>query len=298
MTFMLCPRDQLIATIAGVQAQNKGLTQPERSLILKTEGPYELIRQVFEEDLLNIDREAPLEAAAKALEDWENAGYDVIPIFDDRYPHRLRQVHDAPGLIFSEGSQKPSDRGVSVVGSRTATISEARAAADVARCLVDLGVTVVSGLALGIDATAHEATLSQGGRTVAVIGTGLDQTYPTQHAKLRERISRSGQIITQFFPDTPVAKRNFPMRNATMSGYCGATIVIAAGENSGTKHQARAAIGHGRALILTPSVVAKTTWGKEYVDKHQALIAKSPQEAADLAHEALLRTEQINDIFV
>ena len=295
----MCSSDQaLIATIAGVQTQVDGITSPMKSLTLKTDGPEALLDQIFTNDGLFTDphKNTALQVAAKQLAQWKLENYDIIPIFDERYPQQLRQIHEAPGLIFSTGTICPDDLAVSVVGSRNAGPKELKAASDIAEQLAAEGITVVSGLARGIDAAAHESALRVGGRTVAVMGTGIDQTYPAEHNNLRQRIeSQQGQIITQFFPGSTTAKHNFPMRNATMSGYGVATIVIAASEKSGTRHQARAAIGHGRALILTPGVVRNTSWGRKYVEKGDAYVAESPEQAVCYALEVFEKNQNISD---
>lgn len=198
---MCSSNEALIATIAGIQAQVDGITSPMKSLTLKTDGPEALLDQVFTDGLFtDPHRNSALQTAEEHLAQWKSENYDVIPIFDDRYPQQLRQIHEAPGLIFSTGTIYPDDLAVSVIGSRNAGPAELKAASDVAERLVAKGVTVVSGLAQGIDATAHKSALRAGGRTVAVMGTGIDRTYPTEHRDLRRRIeSQGGQIITQFF---------------------------------------------------------------------------------------------------
>lgn len=297
---MCSSNEALIATIAGIQAQVNGITSPMKSLTLKTDGPEALLDQVFTDGLFtDPHRNSALQTAEEHLAQWKSENYDVIPIFDDRYPQQLRQIHEAPGLIFSTGTIYPDDLAVSVIGSRNAGPAELKAASDVAERLVAKGVTVVSGLAQGIDATAHKSALRVGGRTVAVMGTGIDRTYPTDHRDLRRRIeSQGGQIITQFFPGSTIAKYNFPLRNATMSGYGVATIVISASEKSGTRHQARAAIGHGRTLILTPGVVRNTSWGREYAAKGDAYVAESPEKAVCYALEVFEKNQNISNEFL
>ena len=235
--------------------------------------------------------------AAADLNDWVAAGYTVTSLLDDAYPVYLAGVHQAPALLFSQGQLIPDDNGVSVVGSRTPTGPERQAAADVANGLVEAGLTVVSGMASGIDTAAHEAALAAGGRTVALIGTGLDHTYPAENRGLRRRIEATGLVASQFFPDMPGSQKTFPMRNVTMSGYGRATIVIAAGEHSGTRHQARTAISHSRGLILTPAVADRTTWGRKLVDDGRARVAHSPAEAVELAQGIIAIAELGSGLF-
>jgi DNA processing protein len=128
-------------------------------------------------------------------------------------------------------------------------------------------VTVVAGLAAGIDTAAHRAALDSGGRTVAVIGTGINKTYPAANRDLHGEIAQRGLLLSQFWPDAPAHKHTFLMRNATMSGYGQATIVVEAGEQSGARAQARMAIGHGRPVILTDAVVDRNEWAKALIGR-------------------------------
>ncbi|MCB0879575.1 MAG: DNA-processing protein DprA, partial [Thermoleophilia bacterium] len=137
----------------------------------------------------------------------------------------------------------------------------------VARTLVEAGYMVLSGLARGIDRAAHEATLDAGGRTVAVMGTGIDRMYPAEHKQLAERIVASGgALISQFEPGASGARHTFPMRNATMSGLALATVVVEAGETSGAKVQALAGLKHGSGVFLLRSLYETQEWARELVD--------------------------------
>ncbi|MBB5075865.1 DNA protecting protein DprA [Nonomuraea endophytica] len=133
-----------------------------------------------------------------------------------------------PPILFTKGTPAEDTRAIAVVGTRQASEQGLRTASAVARDLALVGVTVVSGLAKGIDAAAHRAALEAGGRTVAVIGTGIDQSYPAENRALQRQISRDGLLLSQFWPDAPPSQRNFPMRNAVMSGYAAATVVVEA----------------------------------------------------------------------
>jgi DNA processing protein len=145
----------------------------------------------------------------------------------------------------------------------------------VARELVSRHITVVSGLAHGIDTAAHRATLAAGGRTVAVIGTGINKVYPAENRDLQEEIASRGLVLSQFLPDTPPQKHHFPMRNATMSGYGLATVVVEAGEHSGARGQARIAVEHGRPVILTDAVVRDNEWAQALLGRPGVHVAAS-----------------------
>ena len=142
---MRSSEEALIATIAGLRTRAKNVTLPVKSLILKTRGPEALLDEVFGLGLLDPRKEAALAEAAADLHNWQSTGYEIIPIYDERYPQQLWQVHEAPGLIFSSGTVQPDDRAVSVVGSRNADAAALQAARDVCQQLASHGITVVSG---------------------------------------------------------------------------------------------------------------------------------------------------------
>ena len=272
----------LIGIIAAVQAKSS-LSQPARVDILLTQGLDALLEEIFGNTLIHPERDTALEQAERDLSAWRENGYQVTSILDPTYPHHLAGVHEAPAVLFSVGALNAADNGVSVVGSRHASSGQLQAAQDIATALVHHGLTVVSGLAAGIDAAAHTAALAAGGRTVAVMGTGLDHTYPAAHRTLRQRIESTGLVISQFFPHQTGSRASFPLRNAVMSGYGRATIVVGATEKSGTRHQAKAAVGHSRGLILTPQVATQTSWGRDYVDAGLAQMARGPEDAVEIA---------------
>jgi DNA processing protein len=190
-------------------------------------------------------------------------------------------------VLFTRGTLVADERAVSVVGSRAASDAGLRLARTVASALVERGITVLSGLAAGVDTAAHRAALDAGGRTVAVIGTGINQSYPVANRRLQELIADNGLVVSQFWPDTPPTKQTFPMRNATMSAYGRATIVVEAGEKSGARIQARLAVAHGRPVILTDSVVHGTTWGNELVGKPGVTWARDVDGIVSHAVEAV-----------
>lgn len=206
-------------------------------------------------------RERALDDAAAQLTVWRDRGLRYVTVLEETYPRRLRDIVETPPFLFYEGNLRSEDEGMSVVGSRNASPSGLVLAADVARFLVSEGLTVIAGLAAGIDTAAHRAALDSGGRTTAFIGTGITRSYPAANAALQREIATRGLVLSQFYPDGPPTKQTFPMRNASMSGYGLATIVIEAGENSGTRIQARKAMEHGRPVILTSDVAKSTGWG-------------------------------------
>ena len=224
----------------------------------------------------------PLEAAAGLISRSADHGWRLLSILDDDYPARLRGIHQAPPVLFTRGTLVPDDMAVSVVGSRQASSRGLGIAARVARELAARGVTVLGGLALGIDTAAHRAALEAGGRTVCVIGTGIGRVYPAQNRDLQEEIAARGLVLSQFWPDAPPQRHNFLMRNATMSGYGLATVVVEAGEQSGSRAQARIAVEHGRPVILTSLVVERNDWARALVGRPGVHVAGRLQAVLDV----------------
>lgn len=211
-----------------------------------------------------------LSAALADVTSWLEAGHDMHSVLDDSYPTLLRQIFDRPPLVFVHGSWRPDVdwRSVSVVGTRRASLDGLGRARKLSRELVDAGFTVVSGLARGIDTAAHTAALAAGGRTIAVLGAGLEHTYPPENRDLARQIEGgAGALVSQFFPHQSPARWTFPMRNAVMSGLSLATVVVEASSTSGAKLQARLALRHGRAVFLLRSLLAAHSWARDYVEE-------------------------------
>jgi DNA processing protein len=219
-----------------------------------------------------------LEAIANEIAAWGRAGLLLLTVLDAAYPENLRAVHDRPPLIFVAGGLQQADaRSIAVVGTRAASERGVAQAGSIAEHLVDSGYTVVSGLAAGIDTAAHSAALARGGRTVAVIGTGLRRSYPPENAALQRRIASECAVISQFWPDAPPNKRSFPMRNAVMSGFALATVVVEASQTSGSRIQARLALEHGRPVFLLESLL-ELQWARECANRPGAHVVGEPRE--------------------
>jgi DNA processing protein len=203
----------------------------------------------------------------------------LVTVLEPDYPPNLRAVHDRPPMVFISGDLTREDaNAVAVVGARKATaagISHARA---IAQHLVDKNFTVVSGLAAGIDTAAHTAALSRGGRTVAVIGTGLARSYPPQNRALQQQIATRCAVVSQFWPDAPPSKRSFPMRNAVMSGIALATVVVEASHTSGARTQTRLALAHGRPVFLHRTLVDRQPWAQETATRPGTHVIDDPDQ--------------------
>lgn len=237
---------------------------------------------------------AEFDQAMLDVKEWANAGWRMVGILDDAYPARLREIHQAPPFLFAAGTLLPDDRAIAVVGSRKASPRSLDIASSIAAALASEHVTVLSGLAVGIDAAAHTAALEAGGRTVAIIGTGIAKQYPAVNRALQAEIERRGLVLSQFWPDAPPQKHNFLMRNAVMSGYGRATVVVEAGEQSGARAQARMAVEHGRPVILTDHVVAANEWAKSLVERPGVSVAGSMAAVMDHIHRVLDRENKVD----
>lgn len=195
--------------------------------------------------------------ALRDAERAQSAGATLLHTEDENYPALLAQVHGAPTLLFVLGSidvlHLPQ---LALVGSRNASASGLELAQEFASALAQHGLTITSGLALGIDGAAHRAALQVGGTTVAVIATGIDEVYPRRHERLAQDIVASGgAIITEFAPQTAPTAQNFPRRNRIISGLSLGTLVIEASVQSGSLITARYASEQGREVFALPGSV-------------------------------------------
>jgi DNA processing protein len=223
-----------------------------------------------------------IDAATADLRAWEAEGIEVVTVLDEDYPLNLRTVHDAPAMLMVRGRLAPADeRSVAVVGTRRASDAGLARAGEIAGSLVEAGYVVVSGLAAGIDSAAHRAALAAGGRTIAVIGTGLYEAFPKENAELQARIGREHAVISQFWPDQGPRKHTFPMRNAVMSGLARATVVVEASYTSGARMQARLALEHGRPVMLLSSLVDEHEWAQEYAGRPGVYVVERVAEVVD-----------------
>ncbi|HEY47267.1 MAG TPA: DNA-protecting protein DprA [Anaerolineae bacterium] len=186
-------------------------------------------------------------------------GFQVLTWEDDAYPVRLREIHAPPPMLYVWGEVRDEDRlAVGVVGTRRATPYGKAIARDIATNLAFNGVTVVSGLARGIDSIAHQAALDAGGRTIAVLGSGLDQLYPREHRKLAGSIAAQGAVISDYPLGTRPEPKNFPPRNRIISGLSLVVVVVEAGGGSGALITADFAIEQGRDVFAVPGDIHRS----------------------------------------
>jgi DNA processing protein len=186
----------------------------------------------------------------------ERLGIRVITHHDPDYPARLKEIHDRPSLLFIKGEFKPGDEWcVSIVGTRQPTIYGRQVAEEMAAGLARAKITVVSGLAKGIDAISHNAAIEAGGRTLAVVGGGLDNIYPAENSDLAKRVAQNGVLISEYPPGTRPRPENFPRRNRILAGLCLGVLVVEAGESSGALITAQLALEQNREVFAIPGSI-------------------------------------------
>lgn len=186
----------------------------------------------------------------------QQQGISVLTWQDEAYPARLREINQPPPVLYLKGTYQTEDAWcVAIVGTRRVTAYGQRVASELAAYLAQNGVTVISGLARGVDAIAHAAALNAGGRTLAVLGNGVDQIYPPENRKLYEQIVAHGGLLSDYAPGTPPDSANFPPRNRIISGLALATVVVEAGDTSGALITATFAVEQGRDVFAVPGSI-------------------------------------------
>ena len=200
--------------------------------------------------------DAVAQAVERALAWTSESGNRVLTLADEDYPKALLEITDPPPLLYLRGRAELLSRpALAIVGSRNATPQGASNAQAMAKALSDAGLTVVSGLALGIDAAAHRGGLAGAGSTVAVLGTGIDIVYPQRNAELAAEIAQRGLLLSEFPLGTAPAAHNFPRRNRLISGLARGCLVVEAALASGSLITARAAAEQGREVFALPGSI-------------------------------------------
>jgi DNA processing protein len=231
--------------------------------------------------------------AEKEIIRAEKAAVKIVPFTDSSYPARLRMISDPPSLLYLKGEiRRDDEKAVAVVGSRSTSDYGRRVARDLCRGLASLGFTVVSGMARGIDGTAHETSLNAGGRTIAVLGSGVDRVYPAEHDKLYRRISENGAVISEFPMGTRPLAFNFPARNRLISGLSLGVIVVEATEKSGSLITAALALEQGREVFAVPGEVgASRSRGAHRLIRQGAKLVETVDDIVEeIAPQLLVRS--------
>jgi DNA processing protein len=241
--------------------------------------PPEAVDCIIARDLLS-RAEAEIQAV-------KQLGGEILLLDDGVYPSPLREIYDPPIVLYVKGawSECLEQPCIGVVGSRRCSTYGQNSAIMLARDLAQRGVTVISGFARGIDAAAHRGALDGGGRTVAVLGTGIDEVYPRDHKKLAaEILERGGAVVSQFPLGTPPVSENFPYRNRIISGLSLGIVVVEAAENSGSLITARLAMEQNREVFAVPgNITSRNSFGTNYLIKGAG--AKLVQQWQDIATE-------------
>ena len=198
---------------------------------------------------------------ARELRRIREVGAHVLTAADDAWPKTLRQIYDAPLVLYVQGELQPRDgQAIAVIGSRRATHYGIQSARKLSFQLAHNGLTVLSGLALGIDTAAHEGALAAKGRTVAVIGSGLGKLYPTENAALAEKIAAGhGAVVTEFPVDYNPDKQSFPLRNRIVAGWSQGVLVVEAPARSGSLITVNQATDYGRPIYAVPGGIDRPT---------------------------------------
>jgi DNA processing protein len=247
----------------------------------------DLTRSGCSPQLADAIRRGPDSPVCRSIE-WElNAiereRIEVRSVLDPTYPARLKMIADPPPLLYITGTLTEQDElAVAIVGARRATAAGRVMTEELSHDLAALGVTVVSGLARGVDAAAHRGALAAQGRTIAVLGCGIDQTYPPEHERLRRQIEERGAILSEVPVGAPPHSHHFPRRNRIISGLSLGVIVTEAAINSGSLITARLAAEQGREVFAVPGFVKEaTSRGTNALLKEGAALIERAQDVID-----------------
>ena len=228
--------------------------------------------------------------AAEILASTAAEGIRLVTVLDPDYPANLRTIFNLPPFLFYRGDLREDDaRAVAVVGTREPSAAGRERAQRLAKLLVESDVTVLSGLAHGIDTAAHTSCLESGGRTIAVLGSGIRRIYPPENEALAESIGESGAVVSQFWPDAAPTRYSFPRRNVVTSGLGQGTVVIEASATSGAKMQARLALEHGKKVFLLRSLVEEHEWARKYLGRGALVVDSVDDILREMRSPALQR---------
>lgn len=190
------------------------------------------------------------------LELCQQNSISILDLFNPDYPKQLQEIHNPPPVMFVQGEMLEQDTlAIAIVGSRHATYYGKRVAEQFARGLATAGYTIVSGLARGIDAAAHRGALAAGGRTIAVLGSGVLNVYPAEHNELAKQVAQNGAVISEMTPNHPPKSGSFPQRNRIVTGLSLGTVIVEAAHRSGALISARLAMEQGREVFAVPGPI-------------------------------------------
>ncbi|HEY1291081.1 MAG TPA: DNA-processing protein DprA [Burkholderiales bacterium] len=227
-----------------------------------------------------LDSSAVREAVERSLQWAQTPGHAIVTLADEAYPRALLEIADPPALLYAAGRIELASRpALAVVGSRNPSAQGERNAESFARALSEAGLTIVSGLALGVDAAAHRGGLAGASSTIAVLGTGIDIAYPLRNAALAAEVASRGLLLSEFPPGTPPAAHHFPRRNRLISGLAQGCLVVEAALASGSLITARAAAEQGREVFAIPgSIHSPLSKGCHALIKSGAKLVESAED--------------------
>ena len=259
------PADELIALVALSLAS--GVGPKLQSALLEHFGSASSVLSQSPETLLTVNGIGPktamsivqldlLDEARRLLQECRDLNVDVLDQLHPEYPQRLREICDSPTVMYRRGVLLPQDElAIAIVGSRRCTAYGRRQAERLSAALSRAGFTIVSGLARGIDVAAHRGAMHAGGRTLAILASGVRDIYPPEHKDLAEEISQQGALLSEMPLDQRPLPGLFPQRNRIISGICLGVIVVEATRNSGALYTARHALEQGREVFALPGPV-------------------------------------------
>lgn len=254
---------------------------------LRSVGLSEKILENFQKVRKGVDLET-------MLFNLEVKGIQAITWEDANYPRRLKQIDQPPPVLYVRGEIRLEDEwAVAIVGTRRVTVYGRQVADELARFLAQNKITVISGLAYGVDGVAHEAALKAGGRTLAVLGSGVDVIYPPEHRRLAEQMITQGAIISDYPPGTPPESNNFPPRNRIISGMSLAVVVVEASEKSGALITAAFAADQGRDVFAVPgNINAPQSKGPNILIQNGARPLLKPADVLESLHLEMVQEHQ------
>jgi DNA processing protein len=234
------------------------------------------------------------------FEKLEKEEIKIITINDESYPSRLQEIYNAPALLYFKGEIEKDELAIAIVGSRKVSIYGKQAASHLSSELSQAGITIVSGMALGIDSIAHRECLKQKNRTMAVLGGGIDinSIYPSSNRQLAEEIISKGAIISEYPIGTPPLKQHFPARNRIISGLSLGVLVIEAAESSGALITAKFALEQNREVFAIPgNIYSKNSEGTNNLIKLGAkLVSKTDDILEELNLDSLKKIEKAKEV--
>jgi len=222
----------------------------------------------------------------KQVEMIEREGIQAVHVGDSAYPEMLKEISDPPVVVYVRGDIRPQDKyAIAIVGSRNLTHYGEAVAESISRELTSMGFTIVSGMARGVDSISHKSAIKAGGRTIAVLGSGVDVPYPPENKMLMNRIAEAGYLLSELPPGSPPDKENFPKRNRLISGLSLGVLVVEATSKSGALITARCALEQGREVFAVPgNITSPNSEGtNELIRKGASLTLKAEDVLSELA---------------